>query len=81
MMAKTGICSIVVIATHKNVLSHFTPKKLNQEFSLFQTIKLPKMTFFTDAVLVDGKIYFLATAENTAYAYDDGNLGKSYWSH
>jgi hypothetical protein len=28
-------------------------------------------TCFTDAVLVDGKIYFLATAENTAYAYDD----------
>jgi hypothetical protein len=31
-------------------------------------------TCFTDAVLVDEKIYFLATAENTAYAYDDGEI-------
>jgi hypothetical protein len=23
---------------------------------------------------VDGKIYFLATAENTAYTYDDGEI-------
>jgi hypothetical protein len=77
MMAKTGICSIVVIATPRMSFSHFT-KKLNQEFSLFQTITSSKMkgvrTCFTDAVLVDGKIYFLATAENTAYAYDDGEI-------
>jgi hypothetical protein len=33
-------------------------------------------TCFTDAVLVDEKIYFLATAENTAYAYDDEILGS-----
>jgi hypothetical protein len=30
-------------------------------------------TCFTDAVLVDEKIYFLATAENT-YTYDDGEI-------
>jgi hypothetical protein len=31
-------------------------------------------TCFTDAVLVEGKIYFLATAENIASTYDDGEI-------
>jgi hypothetical protein len=71
MMAKTGICSIVVIATpNKNVLS-LHAKKINQEFSLFKRLQAPKMkgvrTCFTDAVLVEGKIYFLATAEHSLY--------------
>ena len=64
---------------HKNVLFTLHAKKLNQEFSLFSNdYKLPKLkgvrTCFTDAVLVDEKIYFLATAENTAYTYDDGEI-------
>ncbi|MFT7395279.1 MAG: hypothetical protein ACI96G_000002 [Flavobacterium sp.] len=64
---------------NKNVLFTLHSKKLNQEFSLFSNdYKLPKMkgvrSSFTDAVLVEGKIYFLATAENTAYAYDDGEI-------
>jgi hypothetical protein len=75
---KTGICSIVVIATHKNVL--FTSKKKTKSSAFFKRLQAPKMkgvrTCFTDAVLVDGKIYFLATAENTAYAYDDEILGS-----
>jgi hypothetical protein len=57
MMAKTGICSIVVIA-HAQEMSFTLQNK--KEFSLFQTIKAPKMkgvrTCFTDAVLVE-KIY------------------------
>ena len=54
-------------------------KKLDQEFSLLSNdYKLPKIkgvrTSFTDAVLVDNKIYFLATAENTQSTYDDGEV-------
>jgi hypothetical protein len=31
-------------------------------------------TSFTDAVLVEDKIYFIATAENTESTYDDGEI-------
>jgi hypothetical protein len=41
-------------------------------------VKLPKIkhveTSFTDAVLVEDKIYFLATAEDTTSTYDDGEI-------
>jgi hypothetical protein len=42
LMAKTGICSIVVIATPTR-MSTLHAKKINQEFSLFSNdYKLPK---------------------------------------
>jgi hypothetical protein len=41
-------------------------------------VKLPKIkhveTSFTDAILVEDKIYFLATAEDTTSTYDDGEI-------
>jgi len=41
-------------------------------------VRLPKIkhveTSFTDAVLVEDKIYFLATAEDTTSTYDDGEI-------
>jgi hypothetical protein len=44
--------------------------KIKPSSAFLNDYKLPKMkgvrTCFTDAVLVDEKIYFLATAENTA---------------
>lgn len=65
--------------SNKNTLFSFHAKKLDQEFSLLSNdYKLPKIkgvrTSFTDAVLVDSKIYFLATAEDTQSTYDDGEV-------
>jgi hypothetical protein len=44
----------------------------------FIPITLPKIkhveTSFTDAILVDNKIYFLASAEDTISTYDDGEV-------
>jgi hypothetical protein len=44
----------------------------------FIEVQLPKInhieTSFTDAILVDDKIYFLAAAENTTSTYDDGEI-------
>jgi hypothetical protein len=44
----------------------------------FQSLQLPKIkhieTSFTDAILVEDKIYFLATAEDTTSTYDDGEI-------
>jgi hypothetical protein len=44
----------------------------------FIKIQLPKIkqieTSFTDAILVEDKIYFLATAEDTTSTYDDGEI-------
>jgi hypothetical protein len=64
---------------NKNVIFTLHAKKLNEEFSLLSNdYKLPKIkgvrTSFTDAVLIDGKIYFLATAKNTASTYEDGEI-------
>lgn len=56
---------------------------LNENFKdkdniTFIPIQLPKIkhieTSFTDAVLVEDKIYFLATAEDTTSTYDDGEI-------
>jgi len=50
-----------------------TPSKIE-----FVKAPLPKInqieTSFTDAILVENKIYFLATAENTTSTYDDGEI-------
>ena len=44
----------------------------------FVQVPLPKIkhieTSFTDPILVENKIYFLATAENTTSTYDDGEI-------
>jgi hypothetical protein len=65
--------------SNKNTLFTLHAKKLNQEFSLMSNdYKLPKIkgvrTSFTDAVLVDDLIYFLASAEDTKSTYDDGEV-------
>lgn len=65
--------------SNKNTLFKLHAKKLDQEFSMTSIdYKLPKIkgvrTSFTDAVLVDNKIYFLATAEDTQSTYHDGEV-------
>ncbi|WP_413998991.1 DUF6929 family protein [Flavobacterium sp. W1B] len=65
--------------SNKNTLFSFHAKKLSDEFSLMSNdYKLPKIkgvrSSFTDAALVNDKIYFLATAENTQSTYDDGEV-------
>jgi hypothetical protein len=57
----------------------FKIKSLEKEPNAeFIKVSLPKIkhieTSFTDAILVDGKIYFLATAEDTTSTYDDGEI-------
>ena len=52
---------------------------LNENANIeFIPIPLPKInnieTSFTDAILVEDKIYFLATAEDTNSTYDDGEI-------
>jgi hypothetical protein len=64
---------------NKNVIFTLHAKKLNEEFSLLSNdYELPKIkgvrTSFTDAILIDGKIYFLATAEKTTSTYDHGEI-------
>lgn len=48
----------------------------------FSTVTLPKIQHieatFTDAILVDETIYFLAAAENTTSTYDDGEVLGSF---
>lgn len=57
----------------------FKINSLKNEFHTeFIKVQLPKIkhieTSFTDAILVEDKIYFLATAENTTSTYDDGEI-------
>jgi DNA-dependent RNA polymerase auxiliary subunit epsilon len=57
----------------------FKINSLKTEFHTeFIEVKLPKIkrieTSLTDAILVEDKIYFLATAENTTSTYDDGEI-------
>lgn len=44
----------------------------------FQPVALPKIKHveatFTDAIIVDGKVYFLAAAEDSKSTYDDGEV-------
>jgi hypothetical protein len=65
--------------TNKNVVFSVEAKNLTNEFRILSNeYKLPKIkgirTSFTDAILVDDKIYFLATAENTESTYNDGEV-------
>ena len=51
--------------------------EIESHSELFE-VRLPKIkhveTSFTDAILVEDKIYFLATAEDTTSTYDDGEI-------
>lgn len=64
---------------NKNVVFTIDGKNLTTEFRIIANeYKLPKIkgirTSFTDAILVDDKLYFLATAENTESTFDDGEI-------
>ena len=66
-------------SANKNIIYTLHAQKLDQEFSLIaNTYKLPKIkgvrTSFTDAIKVEDKIYFLASAEKTVNTYDDGEI-------
>ena len=65
--------------TNKNVVFTITGKNLTTDFRILSNAyKLPKIkgvrSSFTDAILVEDKIYFLATAENTESTYEDGEI-------
>lgn len=66
-------------ANSKNGL--FVYNKESKELQ-FTSIKLPKVedveASFTDAILVDEKVYFLAAAENTTSTYNDGEILGSF---
>jgi hypothetical protein len=67
----------------KNVLFTIQGKNLINEFNILSNdYKLPKIkgvrSSFTDAVAVDDKIYFLATAEDTDSTYNDGEILGSF---
>ncbi|MFY0482163.1 DUF6929 family protein [Flavobacterium sp. PLA-1-15] len=66
-------------ANGQNGVFTVTAENLENEFSiLYNSYKLPKIkgvqTSFTDAILVDDMIYFLATAENSNSTYQDGEV-------
>ncbi|WP_313804193.1 DUF6929 family protein [Flavobacterium sp.] len=66
-------------ALGKNIVFTVQGKNLTEEFNLITNeYKLPKIkgirTSFTDAALIEDKIYFLATAENTESTYNDGEV-------
>ena len=65
--------------SNKNVLFTIAGKNLTNDFQILSnTYKLPKIkgvrSSFTDAILVENTIYFLATAEDTQSTYDDGEV-------
>ncbi len=65
--------------TNKNVVFTIDGANLTNEFRIVSNnYKLPKIkgvrASFTDAILVDNKIYFLATAEDTDSTYNDGEV-------
>lgn len=67
----------------KNVVFTIQGKNLMNEFNILSNdYKLPKIkgvrSSFTDAILVDNKIYFLATAEDTNSTYNDGEILGSF---
>lgn len=69
--------------SNKNTIFTIHAKSLGEEFALVATnYKLPKIkgirSSFTDAVLVEDKIYFLSTVENTKSTYDDGEILGSF---
>lgn len=63
----------------KNAIFTISGNNLVDDFTMVvNDYKLPKIknveTSFTDAIQVDNKIYFLATAEDTVSTYDDGEI-------
>ena len=65
--------------TNKNIIFTIDGNYLKEEFRIISnSYKLPNIkgvrTSFTDAVLVENTIYFLATAENTISNYNDGTV-------
>ena len=64
-------------ANSKNGIFNTTSLKSESQIE-FIKIQLPKIkhieTSFTDAILVEDKIYFLTTAEDTTSTYDDGEI-------
>ncbi len=69
--------------SNKNTIFTIHAKSLGDEFALVATnYKLPKIkgvrSSFTDAILVEDKIYFLSTAEDTKSTYDDGEILGSF---
>jgi hypothetical protein len=67
----------------KNVLFTVQGKNLINEYSIVtNNYKLPKIkgvrSSFTDAVVLDDKIYFLSTSEKTDSTYDDGEILGSF---
>ena len=66
-------------SSNKNVLFTIEGENLTDQFTILSNdYKLPKIkgvrASFTDAVLVENTIYFLATAENTKSTYEDGEV-------
>lgn len=69
--------------SNKNTIFTIHAKKLDEEFALIAVnYKLPKIkgirSSFTDAILVEDKIYFLSTVEDTKSTYDDGEILGSF---
>ena len=69
--------------SNKNTIFTIHAKKLSEEFAMVASnYKLPKIkgvrSSFTDAILVEDKIYFLSTAEDTQSTYDDGEILGSF---
>ena len=69
--------------SHKNVLFTIEGKNFINDFTILSNdYKLPKIkgvrSSFTDGILVEDSIYFLATAEDTASTYDDGEVLGSF---
>jgi hypothetical protein len=67
----------------KNIVFTIQGKNLVNEFNIVSNnYKLPKIkgirSSFTDAVLLDDKIYFLSTVENTKSTYHDGEILGSF---
>lgn len=63
----------------RNVVFTVTGENLEDDYRiLINEYKLPKIkgvrASFTDAIIVDDSIYFLATAENTESTYNDGEV-------
>lgn len=68
--------------TSANGIFTVTAKNLLEDFNIvYNPIELPKIeghqTSFTDATLVDNKLFFLATAEKTSSTYHDGEIAGS----
>ena len=65
--------------SNKNVIFTIEGENLTDQFTILSNdYKLPKIkgvrSSFTDAILVDESIYFLASAEDTKSTYEDGEV-------